>query len=392
MTGHAGTSGLACPERGHVTRHGPAGRRCSSFAAIRDRKGVSRLRIHPRKRIFVSAAIVVAAALGCRSMVAAQTPAGGPSPEMYAPVPPASQVQTVTGTVTQVIAYAYPGGLTIQTPDGAFYTYRVVSATAITRVNRATGFSGPVALSAIQPGDAVTVTADPTGTAQTVQALSDPAAQTRPYVPAPPVVRATTGTVAQVNAFAYPGQLTVQLPDGNLYTYRVLPRTAITRTNTTTGRGGSVPLGAIQAGDAATVTADQGGMAESIQAAFVEITGTIARFVRDRITLRDGHTYRLDSTAQISRFGQVLTSAALQPGATVTLRVNPETRRVYGVALLQAPSARAISPVAVPSGGRHVDAPVITSRASGPAVTAPFTVDAKGNWSATFSRPAPAPR
>jgi Copper amine oxidase N-terminal domain len=513
-----------------------------------DRKGVSTLRIHPRKRIFVGAAIVVAAALACPPTVAAQTaasdvtvvvdgspvsldqppvmsngrilvplrgvfqrlgaivtwdpgsqtvlaqrgptsisltigslqafvngqpqtldtpavlvdghtmvplrfiaqalgagvgwiaatntvqittqgeaapPAGGPAPEMYAPVPPVSQVQTITGTVTQVIAYAYPGGLTIQTPDGALYTYRVVSATAITRVNRATGFSGPVALSAIQPGDAVTITADPTGTAQTVQALTDPAAQTRPRVPAPPVVRTNTGTVAQVNASAYPGQLTVQLPDGNLYTYRVLPRTAITRTNTTTGRGGSVPLGAIETGDAATVTADRGGTAESIQAAFAEITGTIARLERDRIMLRDGHTYRLDSTAQISRFGQILTAAALQPGAAVTLRVNPETWRVYGVTLLQAPSAPATSPVAAPSGGRRVDAPVITSPASGAAVTAPFTVtgtaqprarvtvaaeysqnllgapsrgslgaqtvtvDAKGNWSATFGRTAP---
>jgi Copper amine oxidase N-terminal domain len=348
------------------------------------------------------------------------TSQGAPEPPATSTPPPAvPAVQTVTGTVTQVIAYAYPGTLTVQTPDGALYNYRIVSATGITRMNRTTRVNGPVPLSAIQPGDAVTVTADQTGTAETVQAVNDTAVQVRPYVPAQPIVHTSTGMVAQVNASADPGQLIVALPDGSVYTYRVLPRTAVTRTNTTTGRGGAVALGALQTGDAVTVTVDRGGTAESVQAAFAEIRGTIVRSERDRITLQDGKTYRIDRNAQVSQFGQTLSPASLRPGAVVMLRLNPDTRRIYGVALLEAAPGPAITAAAIP-------APVITSPAAGANLTAPFTVtgtapprarvtvaaeytqnalgapphgtlgsqtvtaDAKGHWSATFTQTPPA--
>jgi hypothetical protein len=251
--------------------------------------------------------------------------------------PPASVVQTTTGTVTQVIAYAYPGLLSIQTPDGAIYTYRIVSGTMITRVNPSTGFNGPVALNAIRPGDAVTVTADQTGTAEAVQALNYPAVQhQQPYVPAPPAVQTISGTVIQVNTTGYPEQLSVQTSNGVVYNFGIVVATSIWRTNRTTGFNASVPLGAVLAGDAVTVTADPSGTAQNVQAAFAEIKGTVAWVGRDRIRMNDGQIYRLDPNAQVAEVGQIVSPSALQPGAVVALRVNPDTRRVYGITLVQA--------------------------------------------------------
>ena len=294
-----------------------------------------------------------------------------PAPQPPTPQPPVLQpaVQTITGTVTHVNASAYPGQLSVQTSNGTTYTYRIVSGTAITRMNPATGVSAPVSLSAIQPGDGVTVTADPAGTAQSVQALSAP--------PAPqPAAQAITGTVTQVNASAYPGQLIVQAANGAVYTYRIVSGTAITRMNTTTGLSGPVSLNAVQAGDAVSVTADQTGTAQNVQASFGEINGTIASTGYNQIALQDGQTYTLAPTAQLTRDGQTVTAAALQPGDVVTLRVNPQTRQVYGVTVQRTASAGAITAITVtPTGRQLVAGDVMTVVATGPARgTATFSI------------------
>jgi hypothetical protein len=94
-----------------------------------------------------------------------------PPTQSYPPAayqPPAPT--TISGTVVRVNATTYPGQLLVQTPPGEVYTYNIVSGTTIVRQNVVTGVSGPVSLSALRPGDAVTVTADQSGTAQNVQA------------------------------------------------------------------------------------------------------------------------------------------------------------------------------------------------------------------------------
>jgi copper amine oxidase-like protein len=297
-----------------------------------------------------------------------QTP---PAPYRPAPAPqPPAQpaVQTITGTVTQVNAAVYPGQLTVRTPDGPTYTYQIVSGTTIARVNPATGLNGPIALSTIQAGDAVTVTGDPSGTAQSVQALNyTPAPQAAQQPPAPPGAPTVTGAVTDVNASAYPGRLIVQASNGAVYTYQIVSGTTITRMNTTTGVGGPVPLSAIQAGDAVTVAADPTGTAQSVQVSFAEITGTIASAAGNQIALQDGQTYMLAPTAQVTRDGQLVPPAALQPGGVVTLRVNPATRLVYGVILRQAAAPGAITAVTVtPAGRRLVAGDVMTVVAAGP--------------------------
>jgi len=293
------------------------------------------------------------------------TPPAAPAPVS---VPPQPAVQSVTGTVTQVNASVYPGQLTVQTPNGPTYTYQIVSGTAVTRVNPATGVNGPVPFSTIQAGDAVTVTGDPSGTAQSVQALNyTPAPRAAPQPPAQPAGQ-ITGAVTQVNAAAYPGQLSVQASNGQVYTYRIVSGTTIIRTNTATGLGGPVPLTAIQAGDAVAVTADQTETAQSVQVTFAEISGTVASAGANQIALQDGQVYTLAQTAQVMQDGQIVPAAALQPGAAVTLRLNPATRQVYGVTLRQAAVAGGITAVTVTPAGRPlVTGDVMTVVATGPA-------------------------
>ena len=317
------------------------------------------------------------------SYPSAQTP-----PPAYAPAPvpppapapvPAPQpaVQTITGTVTQVNASVYPGQLTVQAPNGMTYTYQVVSGTAVTRVNPGTGASAPVPFNTIQPGDAVAVTADRSGTAQTVQALNySPGPQAQPPAPAPQAAQTIAGTVTQVNAAAYPGQLIVQSANGTITSYRIVSGTTITRTNTTTGLSSPVPLTAIEPGDPVTVTAAPDATAQTVQVSFGEITGTIASFANNQIVLQDGQVYAVAPAAQVVQGGQLVPAAALQPGEVVTLRVNPQTRQAYAVVVQSAPSAGVVPAVTVlPAGRPLVAGDVMTVTASGPAHgTATFAI------------------
>jgi hypothetical protein len=111
--------------------------------------------------------------------ITSQTAVGVPPSQTY-PVPPPPVAQppvapplgpattTVTGTVVSVNTGIYPGQLQVQVGN-AVYTYKVVSTTAVTRVNVATNAGGSVALDAVRPGDQVQVTVDQSGTAQAIQ-------------------------------------------------------------------------------------------------------------------------------------------------------------------------------------------------------------------------------
>jgi hypothetical protein len=302
------------------------------------------------------------------------------------PAPPTVQASPggsrVVGTVMQVNAGAYPGQLSIQTPNGAGYTFQIVSGTTIVRINPQTGQNVPVSLRDIRPGDAVSITADPTGTAQMVQALNYGPEQA-PGAPQPPIAPQTaggpvTGVVTQVGASGYPGQLSIQTPNGATYTYQIVSGTAITRMNTTTGQGGPIPLNAIQPGESVAVTADPTGTAQSVQVSYAEISGTVASIGNNQVVMQDGQAYMLAPGAQVLQGDQAIAFAALQPGAQVAMRVNPETHQVYAIRLRQAaaPAPGVVGAVTVtPAGRALVAGDAMTVFASGPAHgTATFSI------------------
>jgi len=311
---------------------------------------------------------------------AGSPPGSYPPAQPQQPVPPPPAAPAITGTVMQVNAAVYPGQLSIQTPNGAAYTFQIVSGTTIVRISPQTNQNVPVSLREIRPGDAVAVTADQSGTAQMVQALNYEPAQAPPVAPPsagpPPAAQAITGVVAQVNASAYPGQLSVQTPNGATYTYQIVSGTAITRMNTTTGQAGPIPLGAIQSGESVAVTADPTGTAQSVQVSFGEISGTVASIGNNQIVMQDGQAYTLAPGVQVLQGDQVVPPAALQPGAQVTMRVNPDTRQVYAVRLRQAPSPGGAGAVTVTPADRPLVAgDAMTVAATGPAHgTATFSI------------------
>jgi len=117
-----------------------------------------------------------------------------------------------------------------------------------------------------------------------------------------------------------------------------------------------------------TVTADPTKTAQSVQVTFAEVSGTIVSAGANQIALQDGQTYTLAPTAQVMQDGQIVPVAALQPGAAVTLRLNPGTRQVYAVTLRQAAIASGITAVTVTPAGRPLVAgDVVTVVATGPA-------------------------
>ena len=196
-----------------------------------------------------------------------------------------------------------------------------------------------------------------------------PPVQAQPPAPAPqPTVQTITGTVVRVNAAAYPGQLIVQTP-GGVYTYQVVSGTSITRMNAVTGVTGPVSLSAIRLGDMVQVTADQAGTAQSIQASFSEITGTIASTGYNQIMLQSGQVYPLSPSVQVTRQGVAVSAAALQPGDVVSLRLDPQTNQVTSITVQQAAAAPgAITSVTVTPAGRQFGAgDVMTITAVGPA-------------------------
>jgi hypothetical protein len=213
------------------------------------------------------------------------------------------------------------------------------------------------ALGAAVTWDAATSTVQITS--QAAVAPAPPAVSVPPsvsYGPPPPVYQtpqAISGTVIQVDASVYPGQLTIQTANGAVYAYQVVSGTAITRTNTATGVSGPIALSAIAPGDAVTVTADQTGIAQTVQDVYTVVSGTIGSVGDNRVVLQSGQTYSLSPVVRVVRGGVSTSAAALQPGDVVTLRLNPTTGQVYGIAVRQ-PGANVgpITSVSVTPNGR----------------------------------------
>src|ERR1700736_4543316 len=95
-------------------------------------------------------------------------PAAPVAPPPVVP-PPVPATTTVTGTVVFANAGVYSGQIQIQVGNAVF-TYKVLSTTAVTRVNASTNAGGSVALETVRPGDQIQVIVDQSGTAQAIQA------------------------------------------------------------------------------------------------------------------------------------------------------------------------------------------------------------------------------
>lgn len=181
------------------------------------------------------------------------------------------------------------------------------------------------------------------------------------YPPAPPAATSSIqGTVLSVNP---QGQIVVQ-SGGSVYTYQVTPATAISRTNASTGAGGSVALDATQPGDAVAIVASQSGVAQSIQASYAETSGIVSAISPGAIGLQNGTSYRMNPSAAVVQSNGA--PAALAPGETVVLRLNPLTSEVWGVRVQQA-AMRPIGPVQISPNRPLGPGDTLTVVANGPA-------------------------
>lgn len=149
-----------------------------------------------------------------------------------------------------------------------------------------------------------------------------------PGAPAPaPTNTTVSGTAVRVNA--NPAQIMVQ--SGNaVYTYSVAPTTAVIRTNTANGSGGSVAFSSVQPGDYVDVTVGQSGIAQTIRASYKEVSGRVLAVSSNGVVvLENGDSYHLNASAQATRAGAAVAASSLHAGDVVTLRVNPQTNEIW---------------------------------------------------------------
>ncbi|HEV2284307.1 MAG TPA: copper amine oxidase N-terminal domain-containing protein [bacterium] len=282
---------------------------------------------------------------------------------------------------------------------------------------------------------------------------SYPPAQSYPPTVYPPAVPATiSGAVVRVNATAYPGQLLVQTPNGQVYTYNIVSGTTIVRQNAVTGVSGPVSLSALRPGDSVQVTADQSGTAQNVQASFTPTAPSAGAITSVTVTptgrpLVSGDVMTVVATGPAHgtsgftitglRSGVPMTESANQPGTYVgnyAVQPGDYIQNTSVVVSLTAPNGQVLtqtapSPVTItasanvpPAAG---GAPVITQPGPGSPVHTPFTVtgtappgslvkvqadyngtvllfpiqgtlgtqtvtaDRNGNWSATFTQAPP---
>ncbi len=153
-----------------------------------------------------------------------------------------------------------------------------------------------------------------------------------PGAPAPaPTNTTVSGTAVRVNA--NPAQIMVQ--SGNaVYTYSVAPSTAVIRTNTANGSGGSVAFSSVQPGDYVDVTVGQNGIAQTIRASYKEVSGRVLAVSSNGVVvLENGDSYHLNASAQATRAGAAVAASSLHAGDVVTLRVNPQTNEIWQVTI-----------------------------------------------------------
>jgi hypothetical protein len=162
-------------------------------------------------------------------------PAPAPPPT-YVPPPPA-QVPPITGQLVSIVMGTTP--FIVVAAGGQQYKLPVAPSATIARYNADTRVGGPVGLEALQPGDMVTVTANPQYQATRIVASYRVAAQAPPPAPAPArplAVEIVAGKIVDANLQAR----TAGLDNGRTVT--VLSDTYIAHD------GGPAGFGAIAAG------------------------------------------------------------------------------------------------------------------------------------------------
>jgi copper amine oxidase-like protein len=275
-------------------------------------------------------------------------------PTAYPPAPPAPT--TITGTVLRVNAAAYPGQLVVQTSGGQIYTYNIVSGTSIIRTNAVTGASGPVSLNALVPGDTVQVTADQSGTAQSVQAS---------YAPAP----VSAGSITSVTVTPTGRQLAA----GDVMTVVATGPARGTATFSISGLRSGLPMNE---------SANQPGT----------YVGSY--------TIRPGD-YVASGSVVVSLTasnGQLLTATAPYPVSINASAIAPPAAGGAPVIINPTPGSGVSTPFTVtgtaPPGSlvkvqADYTGSVLLFNVHGTLGTQTVTADANGNWSATFSQSPP---
>lgn len=168
-----------------------------------------------------------------------------------------------------------------------------------------------------------------------ISSPGQPAAQPSP----PPSSQPTTlkGVVLSVAPQADPPRFVVEV--GNAaHTVRINNDTAISRTEASSGAGGSVSIRALRSGDDAEVTL-QGNTASRVRATYLITRGKIEAIARTgrTLVLADGRSIRYVETVVVLINGQPTTALldAVKVGQNVALRLNPTTKEAWEINILQ---------------------------------------------------------
>jgi len=165
------------------------------------------------------------------------------------------------------------------------------------------------------------------GTTRTV-VITTRAAAPRPAPPGAAQPSVIEGVVLAINVEQ--NRITVAR-DNVTYTITVTPDTAITRINVDTNAGGSVSLGELRRGDQVRVTVDAQSRAIAIRATYRVVSGRIEVLTARLVVLEDGDTYRFAPAVDVRIDGRPAEVSDLRPGMTVALRLNPQTKEVWGI-------------------------------------------------------------
>lgn len=201
--------------------------------------------------------------------------------------------------------------------------------------------------------------------------------------PAPPAVHLITGTLLQVRpGGATPAILVDQ--DGGPVLIVITPATVITRVNLSTNVGRTVSLNALRVGDEVEARVGADARAAQIRATFRTVLGQLSAVTAGgrTLVLTNGQAYRVaDSGVVVTIDGAASSVGALRSGMIVTLRLNPRTSLVYGIAaetlVGQNPTVRPAPPIiTAPDAGQAIASPVRVQGAAPGAANVVITIDA----------------
>jgi len=210
-----------------------------------------------------------------------------------------------------------------------------------------------------------------------------PAPQPAPtQAPAGGSAQTVTGTIVEIRTGENP-RITVERGQ-TLTRAMITPETAITRINLSTNSGGSVSLNAVKVGDEAEVRVAQDGKAERVRATYRSVVGRIDTLAAQgrTIVLANGQAHKMaDENVEVLINDRPSEAANLRPGMVVTLRLNPTSNLVYGVAAeaaaAQEPATRPARPtIALPEANAVIANPVEIRGAAQGAARVRMTIDA----------------